>query len=104
MTHDVHVSIKHLTRLSRHAEVRRCQEYKFEVELNDLHVGVKLDEGKCDCNAWQMKGIPFVHALAFITFIKASVDDYVERYFTTKTWKKAFAGVVHPIPSRMYWP
>ena len=46
---DVYAKVKHLTRVSRHTEVRRCQLYEFEVELNGLHVGVKLDEGKCDC-------------------------------------------------------
>ena len=102
LTPDVSARIRKLTTLSRHAEVRRSQEYEFEVELNELHVGVKLDEGKCDCNAWQMKGIPCVHALACIVFIRANVHEYVERYFTTETWKKTFLGVVHPIPSRIY--
>ena len=51
-TPDVYAKVKHLTSVSRHVEVRRCQLYEFEVELSGLHVGVKLDEGKCDCNAW----------------------------------------------------
>ena len=69
LTPDVYAKVKHLTRVSRHAEVRRCQLYEFEVQISDLHVGVKLDQGKCDCNAWQMTSIPCVYALTCITFI-----------------------------------
>ncbi|KAL5571202.1 hypothetical protein UlMin_020799 [Ulmus minor] len=61
-------------------------------------------KGKCDCNAWQMTGIPCVHALACISFIRANVDDYIHTYFTTEVWRRSFASVVHPIPSRIYWP
>ena len=104
LTPDVYAKVKYLTRVSRHVEVRRCQLCEFEVELNGLHVGVRLDEGKCDYNAWQMTGIPYVHALACITFIVAKVYDYVDRCFTTEVWRRSFAGVIHPIPSRIYWP
>ena len=51
LTLDVSARIRNLTRLSRHVEVRRSQEYEFKVELNDVHIEVKLDEGKCDCHA-----------------------------------------------------
>ena len=69
LTSDVYAKVKRMTRLSRHAEVRRCQMFEFEVDLNGVHVGVKLDEDKYDCNAWQMTSIPCVYALTCITFI-----------------------------------
>ena len=96
LTPGVYAKVKHLIRVSRHAEVRRCQLYEFEVQISGLHVGVKFDEGKCDCNAWQITGIPCVHALACISCIRANVDDYVHTYFTTEVWRRSFASVVHP--------
>ena len=93
-----------LERKSRHAEVIRCHLYVFEVVLFDLRVGVQLDNWRCDCNAWELKGIPCVHALACIHFIRANIEEYVDPYFTFEKWRKIFDGVVHPIPSRIYWP
>ena len=51
LTPDVYAKVKYMTRVSRHAKVRRCQMYECKVDLNDVHVGLKLDEGKCNYNA-----------------------------------------------------
>ena len=51
-----------------------------------------------------MKGIPCVQALACIHFIRANIEEYVDPYFTYDKWRKTFDAVVHPIPSRIYWP
>lgn len=104
LTPDVVGRISVLNRVSRHAEVLRAGEYEFQVELNGIRVGVKLDTGKCDCGAWELRGIPCVHALACINTIRADVADYCSHYFRTETWKKTFSRVVHPIPSINLWP
>ena len=70
MTPDVYGKNKLLERISRHAKVIRCHLYEFEVALFDFRVAVKLDSQKCDCNAWELKGILCVHALACINFIR----------------------------------
>ena len=49
LTPDVVGRISVLNRVSRHAEVLRAGEFEFQVELNGIRVGVKLDTGKCDC-------------------------------------------------------
>ena len=82
----------------------RGSDYEFEVLLNDRRVGVNLDLRTCDCKAWELKGIPCIHALACISSIRAKTEDYCDNYFTADKWKKCFSGVVHPIPSRTYWP
>ena len=76
--------MKLLERKSRHVEVIRCHLYEFEVILFDIRVAVKLDIDLCDCNVWELKGIPCVHALACINFIRARVEQYVHPYFTTE--------------------
>ena len=104
LTPDVYGRMRMLERKSRHTKVIRCHLYEFEVVLYDLRVGVQLDNRRCDCNAWELKGIPCVHALACIHFIRANIEEYVDPYFTSDKWRKTFDGVVHPIPSRIYWP
>ena len=72
--------------------------------LNDTKVAVNLDSRTCDCRAWEMKGMPCVHAIACINSIRGKVDVYCDKYFKTEYWKKCFTGIVHPIRSRTYWP
>ena len=96
--------IKLLNRVSRHANVLRCAAYEFEVELNNQRVGVRLDDNYCDCGAWELRGIPCVHALTCINTIRADVTVYCCTYFSTEKWRATFAAVVHPIRTRNYWP
>ena len=85
---DVYGKMKILERVSRHAEVIRSQMYEFEVVLFDVRVAVNLDTQKYDYNAWELKGVPYVHALACINFISANVDMYVHPYFSTEKWRR----------------
>ena len=86
LTPDVYGKLRLLERKSRHAEVVRCHMYKFEVTLFELRVlVVNINKRSCDCNARELKGIPCVHALACINFIRASVEQYVHPFFTTET-------------------
>ena len=101
---DVLGRVSVLDRVSRHTEVLRAGEYEFQVELNGTRVGVKLDTSKCDYEAWELRGIPCVHALACINTMRADVVEYCSPYFKAKTWRKSFSRVVHPIPSMHLWP
>ena len=84
LTLDVFGKIATLNQTSRHAKVIRAGQYEFQVELNGVRVGVKLDVGQCDCGAWELRGIPCVHALAYINTIRADVAEFVSPYFRTE--------------------
>ena len=74
------------------------------MDFNGLRVGVRLDEGHCDCRAWSLIGIPCVHVMACINMIRANVVEYVSPYFTMDTWRSCLANNVHPIPYESLWP
>ncbi|KAL5581402.1 hypothetical protein UlMin_013844 [Ulmus minor] len=76
----------------------------LKVDFNGLRVGVRLDEGHCDCRAWTLSGLPCVHALACINMIRANVDEYVSPYFTMNAWRACLSATIHPIPSESLWP
>lgn len=63
------------------------------MEYLELVVGVKLDEKYSDCGNWKVKGIPYLHALACLNYIKNDkLESYTDPYFHTKTWKKCYQG------------
>ena len=100
----VSLKVQKLEKLSRHAAVRHSWNLEFQVDFNGLRVGVRLDEGHCDCRAWTLSGLPCVHALACINLIRANVDEYVSPYFTMNAWRACLSATVHPIPSESLWP
>ena len=65
---------------------------------------VKLNEKVCDCQMWQVSGIPCLHALACINTVRAQVEDYCDLFFSVDYWKKCYTGVIHPKPSMNLWP
>lgn len=96
--------IAEATKYSRQCIVRRCGEYEFQVEYNEYKGCVKLDQQYCECEMWQLSGIPYLHAMACITTVRADVEEYCDPYFFIENWRKCYAGVIHPIPSMNLWP
>ena len=100
----VKMAIRDATRNARSSVVRRCGEYEFQVELEDYKGTVRLDEKHCDCEMWQVSGIPCMHAVACINTIRGNVEDYCHHFFSVDNWRKCYMGVIHPIPSMNFWP
>ena len=53
----------------------------FKVFNMKVYVDMNLGERTCTCKAWQMVGIPCVHACAAIREMKHDVYEYVNSYF-----------------------
>nr|GEX88638.1 transposase, MuDR [Tanacetum cinerariifolium] len=76
-------------------EICRSNDNHAEVKRNGKWWQVVLDERKCSCRIWQVKGLPCVHASAFISFTRDIWEKYCDSYFTIKKFKDAYAfGVV----------
>ena len=101
LTPKVCYRLRKLEEKARYALVRQVWQYEFEVEYHDTKVVVNLDEKLCSCGYWQKKELPCVHSLACLNFIRVEhKDKYCDKYFHTVTWRKCYAGVIHPIPSQ----
>ncbi|CAH1453381.1 unnamed protein product [Lactuca virosa] len=82
-------------------EVTRSCENQAEVKYKGTRWEVSLDERKCSCRVWQVQGRPYVHAAAFIAFIRdANWDKYVDPYFTIEKFKSAYAFQIAPMPGQ----
>ncbi|CAL8169348.1 unnamed protein product [Prunus armeniaca] len=91
------------TRLWENAEagrtwvVRRSSFTVFEV-FADYFVMVDLEQRTCSCRLWQIDGFPCTHAVAAILAKKDSIYDYVECYYRTDFFRKAYESPIFPIP------
>ncbi|XP_008227197.1 PREDICTED: uncharacterized protein LOC103326736 [Prunus mume] len=91
------------TRLWENAEAGRTWVVRlssftvFEV-FADYSVIVDLEQRTCSCRFWQIDGFPCTHAVAAILAKKDSVYDYVECYYRTDFFRKAYESPIVPIP------
>ncbi|GKB71848.1 transposase, MuDR [Tanacetum coccineum] len=84
-------------------EVCRSNDNHAEVKCNGKRWQVVLDERICSCRVWQVKGLPCVHASAFISFTRDSWEKYCDLYFTIEKFKDAYAFGVATMPGKDQW-
>ncbi|XP_020424556.1 uncharacterized protein LOC109950388 [Prunus persica] len=91
------------TRLWENAEagrtwaVHRSRCTVFEV-FAYYSVMVDLEQRTCSCHLWQIDGFPCTHAVSTILAKKDLVYDYVECYYKTDFFRKAYESLIFPIP------
>ena len=64
---------------------------------------VDLDKKKCTCRGWQLTGLPYVHAIAFIGTRRVELEDFVDHYYSIEMFEAAYATVVPPMPGKEEW-
>ncbi|CAN1835918.1 hypothetical protein LINPERHAP1_LOCUS34576, partial [Linum perenne] len=64
---------------------------------------VDLRRHICSCGYWQLSGVPCVHGVAAISYMRYDVTEYVEKYYTVHLAKKAYTKGVPPLPGREDW-
>ncbi|XP_057793143.1 uncharacterized protein LOC131009751 [Salvia miltiorrhiza] len=77
---------------------------KFEVENKDDRFIVSLPERTCSCRVWELTGIPCIHAISAVHFMKKDPANYVHKYLTTETYLKAYSYPLEPINGERQWP
>ncbi|XP_078167316.1 uncharacterized protein LOC144562060 [Carex rostrata] len=96
--------IKLISRGLNTYSVHRSSEVLAEVTKNGLRWEVNLEERRCSCRAWQVKGVPCVHAASLIASIRnARWEDYVDSYFTVTRLKTTYSNGIAPMPSKDKW-
>ncbi|KAJ9560602.1 hypothetical protein OSB04_005762 [Centaurea solstitialis] len=81
-------------------QVIRSSDNRAEVKCKDKRWKVLLDEKKCSCRVWHVKGISCVHAAAFIALMReTNWDKYVDPYFTIENFKEAYGLEIAPMPT-----
>ncbi|PWA79726.1 hypothetical protein CTI12_AA203010 [Artemisia annua] len=77
---------------------------RAEVKYKGKRWEVILDERKCTCRFWQVRGLPCVHATTFIAFTRDNYwEKYADIYFTVEKFKEAYALEIGPRPTKDQW-
>ncbi|KAK3198161.1 hypothetical protein Dsin_021576 [Dipteronia sinensis] len=71
---------------------------------------VKLREYNCQCDSWQVSGIPCCHVMAVISHyygrgaVKDKVAEFVHSSLTKSAYMQIYVCMSHPIPDQKRWP
>jgi len=102
--------IKKLNEASRELklEVLECGEHVGEITAmggSGFRFVVNLLERTCSCRQWQVSGIPYKHALAFITSLSNSpIEQYVDMYYCIEKFRVAYSQLIPAMPDKTQWP
>ncbi|XP_054816868.1 uncharacterized protein LOC129316468 [Prosopis cineraria] len=82
-----------------HAQIYRENLISVQtISVNGLiHLNVDLAARTCSCLAWQMSGIPCVHACAAIKLLHGNVYNFVDECYKFTAQEKIYATSVKPI-------
>ncbi|CAI9289987.1 unnamed protein product [Lactuca saligna] len=87
----------------RYWDVIPSGEEEYEVKLAHEVYAVHLESKTCGCRAWQLSGIPCVHAIAAILYLNGNVEDYVAVWFKTSLFGSCYRYPVKPINGANMW-
>ncbi|MCL7049537.1 hypothetical protein MKW94_010625 [Papaver nudicaule] len=95
-------------RLKRHREhvhyfhpIPSTQTVWLVENYEDMTWKVDLVKRECTCGAWQVGGVPCVHAMSVI--LGAREDEFVDPCHFVSKYMETYAGSVEPIPNPVYW-
>lgn len=75
-----------------------------EIQKDGSRWEVNLETQTCTCRAWQVKGVPCIHAAALIASIRnVKWENYVDPYFTVARFRTAYSMGIATMPSRNEW-
>lgn len=79
-------------------------EDQFEVTTeNGTKFAVDLRNKTCGCRRWDLTGVPCVHVIACINKVGYDVEDYVDECYSTRNYRNAYSGIVHPMNGHPQW-
>lgn len=77
--------------------------FEVHISVEEQYV-VDLENRKCSCNAWELSGIPCIHAVSAILWCRRDPEDYVHDCYSIENYKKAYDPIIHPINGVKMWP
>ncbi|XP_027156045.1 uncharacterized protein LOC113756608 [Coffea eugenioides] len=75
----------------------------FEVDGFNRTSVVNLHRRSCLCGAFQLTGIPCVHAISAIQSMRMKVKNYVDECYSKEAYLRAYAYSIRIVPSKEHW-
>ena len=77
---------------------------EYEIEDYSFTFLVNMETRSCNCNRWQVSGIPYRHAWVVINNNREDAESYVSDKNTTAAYRLAYDFSIHAIPDNRFWP
>ncbi|XP_013719954.2 uncharacterized protein LOC106423734 [Brassica napus] len=74
-------------------QVDQCE---FEVKDDTMKYVVDMEKKHSICNVFDIDKIPCIHTIAVAKRYKRDENRYVDAFYSTETWAKAYAESIHP--------
>ncbi|CAN1729108.1 hypothetical protein LINPERHAP1_LOCUS503 [Linum perenne] len=88
---------------SRRCSIQPSLDDVLECTMRGRGFVVDLRQSHCTCGYWQLSGVPCVHAVAGLAFMRYDITDYVDQWYSVATAKKAYAKGIPPFTGREDW-
>ncbi|CAN1124827.1 hypothetical protein LINPERHAP2_LOCUS2569, partial [Linum perenne] len=88
---------------SRRCSIQPSLDDVLECTMRGRGFVVDLRQSHCTCGYWQLSGVPCVHAVAGLAFMRYDITDYVDQWYSVATAKKAYAKGIPPLTGREDW-
>ncbi|KAM3214109.1 hypothetical protein ACQJBY_066498 [Aegilops geniculata] len=75
-------------------------------ENREWRYPVDIAKETCSCKQWQVKGLPCIHALYFITSLRGPVSEiepYVHEFYSVAKFKAAYADNIPAMVGKQQW-
>ena len=77
---------------------------EYEIEDYSFTFLENMETRTCNCNRWQVSGIPCRHAWLVINNNREDAESYVSANHTTAAYRLAYDFNLHAIPDHRFWP
>lgn len=60
---------------------------------------VDLNARSCSCNAWDLNGLPHLHACVALSWFRENPKDYINDRYKKETYLRTYKPIVMPMTS-----
>ncbi|XP_020272265.1 uncharacterized protein LOC109847447 [Asparagus officinalis] len=68
----------------------------FEIHHRGIGHEVNLGEKTCSCRVWDLTGIPCLHAISAILFMRKNPEDFVAHWYKSEDYTNAYGSLLNP--------
>lgn len=77
---------------------------KFEVRMGMTGYVVNTNTRSCTCRMWELNGIPCVHSISCIYWLRDDPKNYIDDYLRIEKCKLAYQESLSPLNGKNMWP
>ncbi|CAN1825485.1 hypothetical protein LINPERHAP1_LOCUS31190 [Linum perenne] len=64
---------------------------------------VDLQRKCCTCGYWQLSGVPCMHAIVAISYMRYDINNYIHEWYSVQVARRAYTKGIQPLPGREDW-